>query len=128
MFALSSSPAMRAAPASSSSSKKGSCSSSKSALLLARGGPLRHPRAVVTRASGNKEEALRALENFGAGVAARVAVVASASPSDLAAAPTAALSSADGGPGIRQLTAAEFWPTIREEAGDKLVVVDFFTQ
>jgi hypothetical protein len=87
---------------------------------------------VVARSSTSREEALRALESFGAGVAARVAVVASASPSELTtAAPasaSAALSSADGGPGLRELKADTFWPTIREEAGDRLVVVDFYTQ
>lgn len=98
-------------------------------------------RAPISRGpaaprSASREEALRALESFSAGVAARVAVVASASPSDLAAttatttttATPAALTSADGGPGLRSLTAETFWPFIREEAGDKLVVVDFYTQ
>jgi hypothetical protein len=80
----------------------------------------------------SREEALRQLEQFSAGVAQRVAVVASASPSDVAAATVTTtsgpLTSEDGGPGLRSLTADTFWPFIKEEAGDKLVVVDFYTQ
>ena len=89
--------------------------------------------------SASREEALRALEQFSAGVAQRVAVVAAAAPGDASAAATTTttttttsasgpLTSEDGGPGLRTLTADTFWPFIREEAGDNLVVVDFYTQ
>jgi hypothetical protein len=137
MHALTSS---SSSPAAAGRGARASTSVNKPALPLPApllcGGPLRHPRRrssasanpVVLARSGGREEALRALESFSAGVAARVAVVASASASDLASAPSAALSSADGGPGLRELKADTFWPTIREEAGDKLVVVDFYTQ
>lgn len=124
MHALSAPRAARASPISSSSS-----SSSSASRLVAP--VVARPLARRVR-SANREEALRALEQFSAGVAQRVAVVASASPSDLAAATTTTtsgpLTSEDGGPGLRSLTAAEFWPFVREEAGDKLVVIDFYTQ
>jgi thioredoxin 1 len=117
------------APAALGARSTPSCLVGPSPLLLLAPAPAagarHHRRDLPGRVrSASREEALRSLEQFSAGVAAATATAASPSASPPPAAP--ADDAAAGG--LRALTADTFWPFLREEAGDSLVVVDFYTQ
>lgn len=72
---------------------------------------------------------MRALQDVRAGAGAAL-VRAEADlkrGASLKAAAAADAAPATGGTELRELDSASFWTFVREEAGDRLVVVDFFT-